>query len=151
VLGGAGALGMFLVGVLSDRAIKTRPNGRLLLATAALLLTIPTISLALLQPKGSLTAFVLFMLPGMMTMYMYYTTVYATIQDIVAPSLRGTAMALYFCAMYLLGAALGPYGTGHLSDLMAERARMALGQSVITETARAIGLRNALFVVPALC
>ena len=49
-------------------------------------------------------------------MYVYYSTVYSTIQDVVEPSLRGTAMALYFCAMYLLGASLGPVGTGLVSD-----------------------------------
>src|SRR5262249_4627525 len=32
------------------------------------------------------------------------------------PKLRGTAMAIYFFAMYLLGAFLGPVGTGWLSD-----------------------------------
>ena len=36
-------------------------------------------------------------------MYTYYSTVYSTVQDVIEPSLRGTAMALYFCAMYALG------------------------------------------------
>ena len=41
------------------------------------------------------------------------------------PALRGTAMALYFCAMYLLGAAQGPWATGLTSDYFAQRAAAA--------------------------
>jgi MFS family permease len=60
-------------------------------------------------------------------MYAYYATVYATIHDVVEPSLRGTAMALYFCAMYLLGASLGPVGTGLASDYFTFQAASAAG------------------------
>jgi MFS family permease len=65
------------------------------------------------------------MLPGCMGLFVYYSGVYATIQDIVEPALRGTAMALYFCAMYLLGAAQGPWATGLTSDFFAQRAAAA--------------------------
>src|SRR5260370_5697474 len=64
---------------------------------------------------------------GIGVMYAYYATVYSTLQDIVAPSLRGTAMALYFCAMYLLGASLGPLGTGVASDYFTMKAGAAAG------------------------
>ena len=60
-------------------------------------------------------------------MYAYYSTVYSTIHDVVEPSLRGTAMALYFCAMYLLGASLGPVGTGLASDYFTFQAASAAG------------------------
>src|SRR5262249_28753170 len=46
----------------------------------------------------------------------------------VEPSLRGTAMALYFCAMYLLGASLGPVGTGLVSDYYTFQAASAAGK-----------------------
>jgi len=42
--------------------------------------------------------------------------------DIVTADLRGTAMAVYFLAMYLCGASFGPLITGNLSDRLAERA-----------------------------
>ena len=51
-------------------------------------------------------------MPGCLLLYAYYGTVYATIQDIVEPSLRGMAMAIYFCAMYLLGGRARPGGDG---------------------------------------
>jgi MFS family permease len=78
---------------------------------------------------------------------MYYGLVYAAIQDIVPPSLRGTAMAVYFMAMYLCGASFGPLITGGLSDHFA---RGAAGSGAVTEAARAIGLHQAMYVIPAL-
>ena len=68
--------------------------------------------------------------------------VYATIQDVVEPALRGTAMAVYFCAMYLMGASLGPVGTGVLSDRLAARAAAAAGSPAATEAFRAQGLHE---------
>ena len=61
-------------------------------------------------------------------------------------------MALYFFAMYLLGASLGPLGAGWLSDMLAHAAArkahaVVLGTGV-PEQFRAIGLHQALYVVP---
>jgi hypothetical protein len=60
-------------------------------------------------------------------------------------------MAVYFFAMYLMGASLGPVGTGALSDALAARAAAAAGHAVIDDRSRAVGLQQALYVVPALC
>ena len=76
----------------------------------------------------------------------YYGLVYAAMQDIVAPGLRGAAMGTYFMAMYLCGASFGPLATGRLSDHFA---RAAAGSGAITETARALGLRQAMYLIPA--
>jgi MFS family permease len=59
--------------------------------------------------------------------------------------MRGTAMAVYFLAMYLCGASFGPLLTGKLSDLMARR---AAGGARITEAFKAIGLQQAMYVIP---
>ena len=80
----------------------------------------------------------------------YYGLVYSSIQDIIPPGLRATAMAVYFMAMYLLGASFGPILTGKLSDMMALRAAEAAGSAVITEQARASGLQNAMLLIPVL-
>jgi MFS family permease len=53
----------------------------------------------------------LLMAIGTMTMFVYYATVYAAIQDVIEPRLRGTAVAIYFCAMYVFGASFGPLGS----------------------------------------
>ena len=87
-------------------------------------------------------------------MYFYYSTVYSTIQDVTEPASRGTAMAVYFFAMYVLGASFGPYGTGLLSDFFTKRAAQLAGVTEITQAAlesfRAEGLHTAMFVIPIL-
>jgi len=59
------------------------------------------------------------------------------------------AMILPFMlAMYLGGASFGSVITGNLSDRMARAAATAAGSSVITESAKAIGLQQAMFIIP---
>src|SRR5262249_17374176 len=83
-------------------------------------------------------------------LYVYYPGVYPAIQDVVEPSLRGTAMAVYFCAMYLLGAAQGPLVTGWISDHFAGRAAAEHGLAPDDKLARALGLHQAMYLVPVL-
>ena len=87
-------------------------------------------------------------------MYVYYSTTYSTIQDLVEPSLRGTAMAAYFCAMYLLGASLGPIVLGKMSDHFTLAAANAAGVTATTlqalEPFKGAGLHQAMYVVPVL-
>ena len=59
-------------------------------------------------------------------------------------------MAIYFMAMYLCGASFGPLLTGKLSDLMARRAADAAGAARITEAFKAVGLQQAMFIIPVL-
>src|SRR5258707_440114 len=81
----------------------------------------------------------------------YYGLVYSAIQDIVAPNQRGAAMAIYFMAMYMCGASLGPLLTGKLSDVFAHRAATLAGSATVTETFRATGLQQAMLIIPVLC
>jgi MFS family permease len=87
-------------------------------------------------------------------MYFYYSTVYSTIQDIVEPGLRGTAMSIYFLAMYVLGASMGPYATGILSDFFTRQAAQSAGIIDLSQTAlepfRAEGLHTAMYAIPIL-
>ena len=59
-------------------------------------------------------------------------------------------MAIYFMAMYLCGASFGPLLTGKLSDLMARRAAEAAGAARVTEAFKAVGLQQAMFIIPVL-
>jgi MFS family permease len=80
--------------------------------------------------------------------------VYPTIHDIVEPSLRGTAMSMYFCAMYLAGASFGPVATGFISDFLTAQAATSAG--VVEHTAKALepfraeGLHAAMYTIPLL-
>jgi MFS family permease len=60
-------------------------------------------------------------------------------------------MAIYFMAMYMCGASLGPLLTGKLSDVLAHRAAALAGSATVTETFRATGLRQAMLIIPVLC
>jgi MFS family permease len=155
VIGIVGALGMLVGGWLGDRVREMRPDGRMLLAGTATLAAAPAGLSALLLPQGALLPFMVLQGIAAFLMYTYYATVYATIHDIIEPGLRGRAMALYFFAMYMLGASLGPVAIGWLSDFLARRsARMSgipwLQVAGVPEPFRAIGLRQAMFIIPAL-
>ena len=110
----------------------------------------PLAFLSVMQPAGSWGATIVLMCAAYGLLNTYYGTVYSALQDIVAPALRGTAMSIYFMAMYLCGASFGPLLTGRLSDMLARRAATMAGSSVITEAARATGLQQAMFVIPVL-
>ncbi|HUG53710.1 MAG TPA: MFS transporter [Vicinamibacteria bacterium] len=145
-----GGLGMVLGGWVGDRVAMSREGGRLLTSAVALATSVPLLLLFLGQPRGAVGPALVFVCPALLLMYLYYAPVYATIQDIVEPSRRGTAMAVYFFAMYLLGASLGPVGTGVLSDRLAARAAAAAGAPAVTEAFRAVGLHQAMYIVPLL-
>ena len=151
VLGAVGVVGLLGGGWLADRLSRTRADGRLLLSSVTMLLAAPCIYFALKQPPGATVAFMLLMGTGSMLMFVYYSGVYAAIQDVIEPSLRGTAMALYFFAMYVLGASLGPLLTGMLSDHFAKKAMAVAGATVMSEPFKADGLHRAMYVIPFLC
>jgi MFS family permease len=81
---------------------------------------------------------------------MYYGLVYASLQDIVVPALRGTSMAIYFVVMYLGGASWGTVIIGKLSDHFARNAALLAGSAKVTEVFRALGLQKAMLAVPVL-
>jgi MFS family permease len=168
LFGLAGIPGMILGGMLGDMVIRRWRNGRLLVASTAIAISVPCIYYALGQPNGE-TVFLGFTMGGWlafsilfgfgcMMLYVYYGTVYSTIQDVIEPSLRATAMALYFCAMYLIGGAAGPVATGYLSEHFTERAAIADGIDLDSlegssryqaiEPYRARGISDAMYALP---
>jgi MFS family permease len=175
VYGFSGVIGLVGGGALADHLYRRRVDGRLIVGTVAILVCAPLMFLGLMRPPGDIGSFALLMGAGCGVMYAYYSTVYSTIHDVVEPALRGTAMALYFCAMYLLGASLGPVGTGLASDYFTLRAASAAGATQplsfgalmlaevrnlagaskgfnlrALEPFRAQGLHTAMFIVPTL-
>lgn len=155
VIGIIGGTGMLLGGWAGDWLVLRRPHGRLLLTAVALLASAPVAYCAFGQPPGHLLSFLILLGLAWMLMYSYYPNVYSTIQDILEPTLRGTGMALYFLAMYGMGAFLGPVAVGWASDLLASRsaahAGIALAKGTpIPEQFKALGLHQAMYMVPAL-
>ena len=145
----AGIPGLLIGGALADRLSLRRENGRLIVGAISILISVPLLLLALLTPAHHTLMFGLFAAAGAMAMYVYYSSVYATLHDVVEPSLRGTAMALYFFAMYVLGASFGPVATGMASDFFTRKAAAAAGASVL-EPFRGQGLHSAMYLIPLL-
>jgi MFS family permease len=145
-----GVAGGTIGGFWGDSIVSRGSHRRLFVAALAALAAAPFAYFGIRQGLGALTLAVVLLTISYGLLNMYYGLVYSSIQDIVAPALRGTAMAVYFLFMYLLGASFGPYLTGKLSDMMARRAAMAAGSVKITEAFKAVGLQQAMFVIPVL-
>ncbi len=150
----SGILGLLIGGFAADAQSSRKLEGRLRIGAAAVALAAPLMWLGLQQRPGQARAFAILVGLGCAAMYVYYPVAYAAIHDVVEPGLRGTAMALYFFAMYLLGGALGPLATGFLSDHFARQAAAAAGVATLAapdlDLFRAEGLRLAMHLVPAL-
>ena len=142
--GAAGIAGAVAVGLFGDN----RRIGRMRLAAVAALLAAPPIFAALRLQAGSAAAVTVLAMLGYGLLQTYYGLVYAALHDVVAPALRGTAMAAYLMVSYLCGASFGPVLTGRLSDHFA---RVAASAGLAPEASRAVGLHQAMYVIPALC
>jgi MFS family permease len=146
-----GLSGGVVAGYLGDSIVHRRKDGRMLCAALLALVAIPFACAGILEPAGSLFLAMAFLALTYASLTTYYGLVYSAIQDIIAPNQRGSAMAIYFMAMYMCGASFGPLLTGKLSDILAHRAAALKGSPSVTETFRAIGLQQAMLIIPVLC
>ncbi len=155
VYGLSGVPGLLIGGAIADRLTKRGGAGaRMGLACVTFGLAAPLTYAALEAAPGALVAFAIPMGVGMACMYVYYSATYSTIHDLFEPQLRGTAMAIYFCAMYLGGAALGPLVMGKLSDHFLHAAALAAGVTAAAGPAlepwKGVGLHRAMYLCPAM-
>jgi MFS family permease len=148
IVGVTGLIGLTLGGYVSDAVHKRSETGRLKYGATCLLVAAISIFMALTQDKNGLVIFSILFGVGWLTYYSYYTTVYPALQDVVEPRLRGTAMAIYFAGQYLLGGAFGTVVVGGLSDYFANAAMLADNVTDMSNTHRAIGLHDAMYVIP---
>ena len=145
--GAAGILGALSVALIGDRAARHRPGGRMLLAAGAAGLAVAPLALAVHAPPGHAAAALWLAMTGYALLQTYYGLVYAALHDVIGPGMRGAAMSVYLLVTYLSGAAIGPLLTGGLSDHFA---RALAGAAAVPEAARAAGLRQAMYAIPAL-
>jgi MFS family permease len=143
-----GIAGSLFAGWLGDRVMQGRHNARLLWAAGFSLAGAPMAYLGILADDVRLAVVLITVFYG--SLCAYYGFVYASIQDIVPSGMRAAAMAVYFMAMYLCGASFGPILTGKMSDMMAQRAAAAAASPTVTEAFRAVGLQQAMLIMPVL-
>jgi MFS family permease len=139
-----------MAGYLGDFIIRRRKDGRLRVAAMMALAAAPPAAFAALQPRGALLLAASSLTLAYASLTTYYGLVYSAIQDLVPPNHRGTTMAIYFTAMYMCGASYGPLLMGRLSDFLAHRAATLAGSAIVNEGFRAIGLQQAMLIIPAL-
>jgi MFS family permease len=145
-----GTVGGSIAGIAGDRIARTSRSGRMRIAAVGALLAVPLSYFGIRQGYGSLALALPLLTISYGLLNMYYGLVYASMQDIIAPALRGTSMAIYFLVMYLGGASWGTLIIGKLSDRFALRAAHLAGVDKITEAFKAVGLQQALLAVPVL-
>ena len=145
-----GILGGSLAGILGDRIVHRSRSGRMKIAAAAALISVPLAYFGIHQGYGQLALALPLLTLSYGLLNMYYGLVYSSIHDIVAPALRGTSMSIYFLVMYLIGASWGTLIIGSMSDRFALHAAHLAGADKINETFKAIGLQQALLGVPVL-
>ena len=150
IVGTGGLAGCLTAGYLGDAIIRRRKDGRLRIAAMTSLAAAPLACFGVLQPRGALVLAVISLTLTYSLLSSYYGLVYSAIQDLVAPNQRGATMAIYFMAMYMCGASFGPLLTGRLSDFLAHRAATLAGSATVTEAFRAVGLQQAMLIIPVL-
>lgn len=114
IAAGAGMAGTALGGVIADRARARHPNGRIQVAVGAVALSTILTALELVQSRP--LPFFLLNAGATFTLTMWLGPAFAAAQEQVPPRARGTATAIQFLAINLIGLALGPYLAGLLSD-----------------------------------
>jgi MFS family permease len=147
VLGVTGLLGLTVGGWLADKIHSIFPRGRLMLGAICLLVAAPLLFMGLTRPAGDVFNTTVLLSLGWLLYFMYFVTVYASVQDVVEPRLRATAMAVYFFFQYVLGAGFGTVVTGALSDFYGKQAMAAAGATEMTGAFRAIGLQSSMSLV----
>ncbi|RMQ46956.1 Major facilitator family transporter [Pseudomonas cichorii] len=148
IVGVTGLIGLTLGGLIADKLHQRSPNGRLWFAAFSMLVAALATGYALHAGRIEIGVFVAVFSIGWLFSYNFYTCVYTAIQDVVEPRLRATAMALFFAGLYLLGGGLGPVVVGLLSDHFAHAAMTAAGALQMDESFKAIGLHDAMYLIP---
>ncbi|SDK08359.1 spinster family MFS transporter [Pseudomonas indica] len=149
IVGVTGLVGLTLGGWVADRLHLKNERGRLLFGAFSMFVASVATGFALFSGRIEIGLFVTVFSIGWLFSYNFYTCVYTSIQDVVEPRLRATAMALFFAGLYLLGGGLGPVVVGLLSDHFAQTAMSAAGAVEMTEAFKAVGLHDAMYLIPA--
>jgi len=145
-----GLTGCALAGYVGDAAIRRRKDGRLRIAALTSLAAAPLACFGVLQPAGSLLAAVIFL-----------TLTYSLLTSYYGPRLfrhsgsgrpqparchHGHLLHGHVHVRRFLRAA----AHGRLSDFLAHRAAAQAGSATVTEALRAVGLQQAMLIIPVL-
>ncbi len=112
---GGGLIGSFLGGALSDICHKRWKGGRLYFIAVAQVVITPIFILFLLLPKDNPMFYICWFV-GSFSITLLFGPVFSTVQDLVSPRIRSTAIAFLVFCLQMFGTAPGPYVAGKISD-----------------------------------
>jgi len=117
MIGIAGAIGTWAGGAMADRAAKRDTRAYMTVPAAAFVIGAPFFYLGMFSPTAYV-ALAFLAIPTALNS-MWYGPVYATVQGLVKPHTRATAVAIMFFIINLVGLGLGPTTVGFFSDMFA--------------------------------
>jgi MFS family permease len=114
MVGVCGGLGTFLGGLLSDRFARNSVAGYVRFGAIATISSAPLFAFAPLA--GDMRLSMIALGGGLFCQTMSYGPIYAAIQTLADPRMRGMAVAIQILFVNLIGLALGPLFVGMISD-----------------------------------
>ena len=139
----AGGAGTILGGVLGDWARKRTPIGRLLVLLVTTTVPLPMAFITLSQT--TLDSYLAWLLASSIILTGWFPCCTATLHDLVLPRMRGTATAIMYLGITIVGMGTGPYLVGTISDVTGSLARAILtgyGFSVVVWIAIFVAMKN---------
>ncbi|PDS87306.1 MFS transporter [Rhizobium sp. L18] len=149
IIGITGLVGLTLGGLIADRIYERTKRGRLLMGSVCLTFAAGATWWGLALEAGQLGQFIFVFSLGWLAQYALPVCALPAMHDVVGPPHRATAMAIYVATSSLIGGAAGPLLMGFFSDAYALRAMTEAGGGDMTEQFKAIGLHDAMRMVPA--
>jgi predicted MFS family arabinose efflux permease len=129
VIGLGGAVGTFIGGAMADAAAKKDTRAYFSLPAVATIIGAPVFVAAMLYPAGARGleggvmdgSFIMLGLLALGTLLgsIWYGPVYASIQGVVPPSLRASAVAIMLFIVNMIGLGFGPPVFGLVTDILA--------------------------------
>jgi MFS family permease len=111
-----GIIGAFAGGWIADRWVRGNPRARPYVGLIGVLLSIPPLFFTLLLADTEIALWAL--LPYNIATTLWLGPTIAVIQDLVPPSMRATASAVFLFVVTIIGLGAGPQVIGILNDLI---------------------------------
>jgi hypothetical protein len=112
----AGGFSTFAGGWLGDIAARGNPGRALLVPIFGFTLAAPFLGLALFAPNVATSVALLTL--AYLTHFVYLGPVFASAQSLASPGMRAIASAIIIIGLSVIGASIGPYVAGVLSDAL---------------------------------
>jgi MFS family permease len=125
----SGFLGTTLGGIAADALARRTAAGRLWLAMAAAACSGVLYAIELFAPDKN--AFFVAFFGAQLTGTVWFGAASATVQGLVAPRLRGTAIAAQWLVINLIGLGIGPYCVGLAADVTGDLRVGMLGALIL--------------------